>query len=553
MSTWKAFAQLFARSRRTLVFSVALAMGQALLLVPLALVIRHVFDHTIPAGQTGRLAGYGALILGLYVLSAALGLWTRYIVLGVTKRAITRLRGSLLERVYALPRSWFAARELGTVQSTIVQDSERLDVMSNAFLAQLLPSAVIAAALSALLLALNPLLMVLLLVVVPVLVVVTRRFGTAVRGRTRAWQQAFDAFSSETGLALRAISLTKSLAAEPVELAARRRQHAELGEAGRVMAWLQAAYTVITTSIGAIAGVIVLVVGGTAVARGSMTLGELLSFYAALTLLRGQAATVLQTVPQVLAGLESMDRLRALLDEDAPDPYAGAEAIDFSGGLTLESVEFGYDDSPLILGAGMRIDPGECVALVGPNGAGKSTLVALALGLYRPARGRLLADGVPYDVLDMPTLRRAIGVVPQDPMLFPASVRDNIAYGRPEATDAAVREAAGWATAEEWVAGLEEGYDTPVGDDGVLLSGGQRQRIALARALLGRPALLILDEPTLHLDAQATRDLLGNLRDLPWSPSVLLISHDADVAAHAGVTYLLDDGRVRPCAVEAPA
>ena len=547
MTTWRIFARFFDGSRRALALSVAAAIGQSLALVPLALVVKHVFDVTIPDGDDGALLACGALLVALYLVSAALALWTRYTVLGVTKRAITKLRGALLERVYSLPRAWFDRSVLGTVQSTIVQDSERLDVMSNALLAQLLPSAIVASALSVLLVVLNPILFLLLIAVVPLLVLVTRQFGGRVRDRTRRWQRAFDAFSTETGLALRAITLTKASGAERDELAARRRQHAELGEAGRVMAWMQSAYTLVTGSIAAIAGVIVLVVGGSAVTHGSMSLGELLSFYAALALLRGQATTILQTVPQILAGRESMERLRELLDSGASEPYSGTRVHPFDGDLAVEDVEFGFGErsEPLFSGVSLTIRAGETVALVGPNGAGKSTLVSLLLGLYRPWSGRLLADGLPYDEIDIQALRRRIGIVPQEPIVFPASVRDNVAYGRPRATDAEIAEASGWATADDFIASLTDGFDTQVGDDGVLLSGGQRQRIALARALLGRPALLVLDEPTLHLDAAGTRDLMANLGELPWTPAVLLITHDPAVADLAGAVYTLDGGRLR--------
>src|SRR3954447_11214852 len=192
----------------------------------------------------------------------------------------------------------------------------------------------------------------------------------------------------------------------------------------------------------------------------------------------------------------------------------------------------------------MVIEPGEWVALVGPNGAGKSTIVNLMLGLYRPDEGAVLADGVAFDGVDIHSLRRRIGVVLQDPPLFPGTVRDNIAFGEPDATDEAVSRAATAATAARFIEELPLGYDTPVGDEGELLSGGQRQRIAIARALLREPRLVILDEPSTSLDRHATDALLQNLRSLPEAPAVLLVTHDDVVARTAERTIAIRDGRI---------
>jgi ATP-binding cassette subfamily B protein len=189
----------------------------------------------------------------------------------------------------------------------------------------------------------------------------------------------------------------------------------------------------------------------------------------------------------------------------------------------------------------------------GPNGAGKTTMVSLILGLYRPQSGRLLADGVPYDELDMRALRASVGVVLQDPIIFSGTIAENIAYGRPAATPDDIRGAAQRATADAFIGKLPDGYDTEVGYDGCLLSGGQRQRISIARALMARPALLMFDEPTSHLDDVSIRTLLENLRRFPGAPTVLTISHDPEAASSAEVIYNLRDGRIMRTERRAPA
>jgi len=215
-------------------------------------------------------------------------------------------------------------------------------------------------------------------------------------------------------------------------------------------------------------------------------------------------------------------------------------------------VSFGYDQQPILHQVTLELPAGGRAAIVGPNGAGKSTLVSLMLGLYRPQSGRLLADGVPFDELDLGVLRQSVGVLLQEPLLFPTTIRENISYGRPDASLEEVREAACWATADEFIELMPEGYDSHVGDDGALLSGGQRQRIALARALLSRPAMLILDEPTTHLDDRSVARLLENLRDFPGCPSIVTVTHDPEVAAISDLVYRIRDGRIATEAAARP-
>jgi ATP-binding cassette subfamily B protein len=295
--------------------------------------------------------------------------------------------------------------------------------------------------------------------------------------------------------------------------------------------------------VAASAGVVVLIVGGAAVAQRTMTLGDLLSFYAVLALLLRQVNIVVANVPLVMYGDEALRRLDEILEAKEPEPYRGRRALPFRGSLALEEVSFRYADDPVLDGVTLRIEPGERVALVGPNGAGKSTVLRLMLGLYRPHAGRLTADGVPYDDLNLANLRRQIAVVLQDPVIFPATIRENISYGRPGATDEDIRRAAELATAD-FVDLLPGGLDTDVGDEGGLLSGGQGQKIAIARALLGHPRLLVLDEPTTYLDGVSSAHLMRNLRALPGDPALLFITHDPDVSRHADTLYELRHGRI---------
>lgn len=541
---WRLLSRLFGDARRLLAWSTVLSIIQSLLVVPIAVLVQRIFDRVVHRGHVGTLILDGALILALYLASAAVGLWMRQVVLGAVKTAITRLRTELLASIYRLPQAYFDRRRLAELHSTIVQDSQLLDRASVVLVAQLLPAAIMCVALSAVLVVEDAVLFAVLLAVVPLLLVSGNLLGRAVKRRARTWRDAFDQFSGQTHLALRAVTLTKVQGAERGELARRERELELLGQSDRRMTWLYSAYGVVQGAVSATAGVVVLIVGGIAVVHGSMSLGRLLAFYAILGLLLRQVSLVQGGIPQVLGGAVPLERVETILDAPDPQPYSGTRSLDFQGALRLERVDFAYGSEPLLRGVDLAIGAGERVAILGPNGAGKSTVVSLMLGLYRPDSGRVLADQVPFEELDVAALRRQIGVVLQNPLIFPGTIAENIAYGHPQTTIDEIRRAARWATADDFIVALPGGYETQTGDEGALLSGGQRQRIAIARALIGKPRLLVLDEPTTHLDDLTIGGLISNLRAIPGAPAVLMITHDSQVASQADIVYTLRDGSI---------
>jgi ABC-type bacteriocin/lantibiotic exporter with double-glycine peptidase domain len=341
------------------------------------------------------------------------------------------------------------------------------------------------------------------------------------------------------------MTLTKVQGAEEQQAASAARSTARLAADMRALGAARARHNAVQSALGAVAGSLVLIVGGIEVADGAMTLGVLLGFYAVLALLLRQLQAVGATSNDVVLGLESLGRIELFLATPSEEPYArGTETLRFEGAITLEDVTFAYSDTPVINHVDLAIGPSERVAVVGPNGAGKSTLVSIVIGLHRPQSGRVLADGVPFSELDMRRFRPQVGVVLQDPLIFPGTIRDNIAFGRPQASDEEIRAAAATATADAFIDRMRDGYETVVGDEGAGLSGGQRQRIAIARALVASPALLMLDEPTTYLDDAAVTALMENLAALPRAPTVVLVTHDPQVATHADRVIELRDGRI---------
>ena len=551
--TWRRFARLYRDSRGTLVLSGLMSIAQAVVLAPTAFLVGHAFDVLVPKHDIGGLFLVTGAILVAYLTSAGLALLTRYLVIKTTKRAIAELRAQIIERMYALPRAYFDRKSRGRLHGIIVWDTERLDAMGGMLVGVLLPAATVAIGLCVILTVMNPLLFGVLVTVVPLLLVLGRWLGKRVRERMRAFQGAFDVFSTQTNLALRGLTLTKVQGAEREESAKRRSEHETVAEAGRQVAWYQGAYYIVQNAVAASSGLLVLALGGRAVALHHMSLGDLLAFYAILALLLKQVTLAFSVLPFVHAGYESIPRIEEILEAEDHEPYDGSRRLDFQGGFEFEDVSFRYDDEPVITSFSLSIEPGEHVAIFGPNGAGKSTMLNLMLGLYRPQSGQLLADGVPYEEVDIPALRRSIGVVLQDALIFPGTIAENIAFGHSDATEEEIRWAARWATADDFIRQLPDGYETETGDEGQLLSGGQRQRIAIARALVARPSVLVLDEPTTHLDDTSIRTLLANLCDFPGAPTVILISHDPEIAANVDAIHHLRDGSiVRTDRIEAP-
>lgn len=542
----KLLRRLVTESPRLLALSVATAVAQSALLLPIALVVRELFNEELPAHKTGEIAASGALILLLYAGSAALGVVSRLATLRIAAGVSRRFRRELIAKLYALPQEWHDSHPAGPVNSLVVEDAGRVEEALGDIASPLIPAGIVAVSLSVVALVLSPLLFLALLLVVPASMAVVHILGRRLREKVALWLDATRVFSARLQLTLRTMTLTKAEGAEQPEL---RRMDEPLEDVvsriravGEAKAW----HVGMQNAIGAVAGSLVLVGGGIAVAHGDLSLGDLLAFYAVLALLLRQLQLIGPGVGNAVVALEAGLRLETLLETPEEEPYAGGAAteLDFRGGIAIERVSFGYSDAPVLHDLDLVIQPSERIAVLGPNGAGKSTLVSLVMGFYRPQSGRLLADGVPFDELDIRHLRRQIGVALQDPVLFPGTIRENIAFGRPDATDAEVAAAAETSTAAAFIARLPSGYDTRIGDEGVGLSGGQRQRVAIARAVLGAPGLLVLDEPTTYLDEDGVAELIGNLDGLSWAPAIMLVTHDPAVAAYASRVIEIRHGKV---------
>jgi ATP-binding cassette subfamily B protein len=541
-AAWIYYAGCYRQQEDSLVITVLLCAVQFVFVLPTIFLVQHVFDVVIPRGDLRGVFWDGVAIAAFQIVYTVFALWVRSVTLRTTKIAVGSIRFDLLSRLYLLSRSFYSNTEHGGLHNTIVQDTERVDMMSNAIVSRLLPSLLAGAALSLVLIWLSWKLFLVTILIAPLLVGVNQVLGKKLKAASREFRRSFETFGKGVLFVTESIDLTRSQTAENFELKRQWQQIEDLRERSGRFAWFDTANSSIQSNLAMLAGVLVLMAGGVAVAHRSMTIGALLSFFVTLRMLSQYGAQVVQIAPTIILGHQSLLALHQLLSTDSVEPYTGTAAIDFQGEIRFEDVSFRYGKPVVLNGVSLIIRPQRTVALVGANGCGKSTMLHLILGFYRPNGGVLYCDGRPYDEVDLSSVRRAIGFVAQNPAFFSGSIRDNISYGAPEATLEQIRHAANLALADEFITKLPEGYDTNVGDDGMRLSGGQRQRIAIARALLREPKLLVLDEPTNHLDLHAVTQLMENLRKLESQLALLLVSHDRDVIRYADDVYEIENG-----------
>jgi ABC-type bacteriocin/lantibiotic exporter with double-glycine peptidase domain len=538
------------RTGRLAISTVATAL-QSLLFIPALLLVRRAFDTAIPRGDIAGLIWIGLGIVLIRATTSGLSLLLRAYMLRTTRGAVADLRGDLMTRLYCLSRHYFTRADYANLHTRIVQDTERIEATSQNLFSVALPALLTVPVLAGVLIYLDWQLVLLGLLFLPPLWFATRITSRNVKNQVVRHQRAFERFSKSVLFAINHIDLTRLRAFENEEVARQRSEIGGLSKTGHNMAMAFAAHGQVQRTITTFGGTCLLVAGGALVASGGMTIGELLAFFVAASQLGGYSNMVLGSIPDVIAARQYLATLQDVMMRGEPEPYSGRRRPDLSAGISVRNVTFAYEGAPVLRDVSLSLPPGSNVAIIGPNGSGKSTLLHLLLGFYRPQAGSLAVGEFEYDDVDMRELRRGFGLVPQRPAFFHGTVRENVAYGFPDASESDVTQACQRAHADEFVQRLPQAYETPIGEQGFRLSGGECQRLAIARALLGDPRVLVLDEPTNHLDVETVgrlmRELTSNDR------TVITISHDPEVVQVADtVYYLAKEGLVRQPLHEPP-
>jgi len=525
----------------------------ATLLFPVAL--RHLIDGGLVTADRGTQAvALRGHFVQLFGVAVAVGLFSAarfYLVSWLGERITADLRNAVYSHVLRQSPQFFETTQTGEVLSRLTTDTTLVQTVVGSSLSMGLRNAFMGAGALVMLVWTNPYVMLQVSLIILLVVLPSMWFGRRVRKLSRASQDRVADSSAIAAEVLNAIPIVQSYTAEARE-AQRFADSTEqaFGTAvkrSRARAGL-VAFIIISTSALLLWG---LYQGTQAVIAGQISAGHLGQTVVYIVILAGAVAVLGEVYGDLLRAAGASERLMELLGLESPvqSPAAPLTAATPQGGsaLRFEDITFHYPSRPAqaaLAGFSLDVKPGQTVALVGPSGAGKSTVFGLLLRYYDPASGRIALDGVPIHQLSLHDLRSRIGIVPQNPVIFSSSALENIRYGKPGASDEAVRAAAQAAFADEFITQLPEGYDSFLGERGVRLSGGQRQRIAIARAMLKNPPLLLLDEATSALDAQSERMVQAALESAMKDRTTLVIAHRLATVQQADHIVVLDHGRL---------
>lgn len=512
--------------------------------------LRYLIDRGFVAGRS-QAFDHALFAVLLVVLVLAVATWARsYLVTWLGERVVADLRTQLYAHLIRLEPGFFEVTRTGEVISRLATDTTIVQAMIGASASQALRNGLMLLGGLALLAFTNPKLTGLVLLVVPVVVLPIVVLGRRVRLLSRASQDRVADAMARAEETLGAVRTVQAFAQEEHETRGfATAADGAFGAATRYAAARGAlAAIVIALVMGSI--VVVLWIGGRDVLAGRLSPGELASFVFLATVVAGAVGGLSDVVGDLQRAAGAAERLFELLDTEPaisaperPRPLAARSR----GGLLLEAVRFAYParpDRPVLRGIDLEVRPGETVALVGPSGAGKTSVLQLVMRFYDPTGGRIALDGQDVRELDPRAMRRRIGLVPQEPMIFSADAWANIAYGRPDAASAEVLAAADAAAARGFVEALPDGFRTDLGQKGARLSGGQRQRIAIARAIMLDPALLLLDEATSALDAESERAVQEAIERLRRGRTCLVIAHRLATVRRADRIVVLEEGLI---------
>jgi ABC transporter fused permease/ATP-binding protein len=508
--------------------------------------IRVIVDGALTSRDMGQIR-FAAMVMGALAVLQGLAVAGRAYLFGLAgERGVKRVREQLFDSLVVQEVGFFDGQRTGDLTSRLSSDTASLQGLLSSQLSMGLRNGVQVVGGMVLLFITSAKLTSVMLLVVPAVALGAVFYGRKVRALSKGYQDALADAGHAAEESLSAIRTVRSFAAEPAEMS----RYGAAIEASFQLARTRARAASIfmgAASTGIFAALaVVLGYGGALVAGGELTAGALTAFLVYTTMIAAGLGTLADIWAEAMKGLGAAERVFELTARRPEMPVSGGKRLDrVKGRVAYEGIRFRYPTRPeveVLQGIDLAVEPGQVVALVGPSGGGKSTMGALLSRLYDPTAGRLTLDGEDVRDLDPTWLRRLVGVVSQEPVLFSTTIADNVRYGRPGATDVEVREALRAANAEAFVTAFPDGLATKVGERGQQLSGGQKQRIAIARALLKDPRILLLDEATSALDAESEALVQDALTKLMRGRTSVVIAHRLSTVIGADRVVVIDGG-----------
>ncbi|MBI5506023.1 MAG: ABC transporter ATP-binding protein [Deltaproteobacteria bacterium] len=549
--------------RRDMWLALACSIGTVLMVIARPWPIKMVFDYALlPAERIkwvfpfALMKGYGAtgvttiscvLLLAVSLLWGLFSYLQRFLVAGAGQQVAFSLRRHLFQHLQRLALSFHRRQRIGDLVLRATSDTNMMREMMVEAVIVFFTQFLVLVAMVAVMAAIDWQLTAISLSVLPILSLTIFHISTDLRSAVRKQRRREGRMASHLGETLQAIAVVQAHGRERYELARFSDANKQNLRQGLKTVRLEASLERSSEVMIAIGTGLVLWFGTQRVLAGILSPGDLLVFTSYLASMYKPLRKIAQVSTRVSKARVSAERVFAILrvDERVRVPRDAPDAPPFAGRVAFRNVSFGYQPRVAALDdVSLTIKPGQTLAIVGPNGAGKSTLCALLPRLFDPSSGTITVDGHKIGRFKLESLRDQIGVVLQQPVLFATTIRENIAYGKPDATDDEIVAAAMLADAHEFITRLPAGYDTGVGERGETLSGGQRQKIAIARAMVKNPPILILDEPTAHLDASSAANLDETLRRVSKNKTTIRVAHRLSEIRKARRIVVLEQGRV---------
>lgn len=488
-----------------------------------------------------------SLALALYLV-AALMIWIQARLLNVIiQRTMVAVRSDVEDKVHRLPLSYFDSRQRGEVLSRVTNDVDNIQSSLSMTISQLLTSMLTVVAVLVMMLTISPLLAMITVLTVPLSLWATRTIARRSRDQFIAQWRNTGRLNAHVEETYSGFTVVKTFGHREIAEEKFRELNGEVYQASFGAQFLSGLVSPATTFVGNLSYVAVAVVGGLQVATGQISLGSIQAFIQYVRQFNQPLTQVASMYNTLQSGIASAERVFDLLDTDeqTPDPADSSPERRGPGRVVFEHVDFEYrPGTPIIEDLSLVAEPGSTVAIVGPTGAGKTTLVNLLMRFYEVDSGRITIDGVDVTAMSRHALRSSIGMVLQDTWLFGGTIYDNIAYGRPDADEEQVIEAAKAAHVDRFVATLPKGYQTWITDDGGNISAGEKQLITIARAILAQPSLLILDEATSSVDTRTELLIQQATAELRRDRTSFIIAHRLSTIRDADVILVMEAGRI---------
>jgi ATP-binding cassette subfamily B protein len=545
---WRLLGATIRPQRTGIIIGVVAGLVWTAAKVTIPTLTRVAIDRGVIADEPGALARWSVAMLAVGLVSAACTGTRRYLAFGIAHRAETELRRRLFAHLQRLHFAFHDRAQTGQLMSRAATDLQQIQGFV-VLIPITVSNAMTVLAVAVILTLTNPGLALLALGALPLVNVAAKRFSSRIHPVSLELQQELAGVSTVVEETVTGIRVVKGFGAEPIQAARMGERTVRVYERAMRAARIRAGFMPVLDFLPALGLVAVLWYGGHQVLDGRLTIGELVAFNTYVLMLIWPLRMTGMLIAQAQRAVAAAQRVNEILSTepeivDRPD----ARPLPAGGGeVRFEGVRFGYVAGaarPVLDNLDLVIKPGEAVALVGPTGCGKTTVARLIPRFYDVDDGQVLLDGVDVRHLKLQELRHAVGIVFEDTFLFGDSVRANIAFADPEASQARVESAARLAGGHEFIERLPKGYNTLLGERGFSLSGGQRQRIALARAILADPRVLILDDATSSVDPTKEHEIRGAMAEVMAGRTTIVIAHRPATIALADRVILLDEGRI---------